>query len=286
VRFRGIEAEKANYSVGMMCRLLEVSRSGFYAWRKRPESRRRIRDRALTVRIRAVHAESRRTYGSPRITAELRDAGESVARKRVARLMREQGLIGRRRRRYVCTTNSAHSWPVAANVLARRFSVGKGAHGWVGDITYLATTQGWVYLAVLLDLASRAVVGWAIGDKADASLAIAALDMAVARRKPPSLHHSDRGTQYACDQYQLALRHHAIDCSMSRTGNCWDNAVAESFFSTLKAECVDGQVFGSLDQARAQIFDYVECFYNRRRRHSSLGYRSPAAYEREVLKAA
>ena len=286
MRFRCIAAEKANYPVRMMCRLLRVSHSGFYAWLKRAESARQIRDRALTVKIRAIHAENRQAYGSPRITAELRDDGEAVGRKRVARLMREQGLYGRRRRRYVCTTNSAHSWPVARNVLARRFTVGDAPPAWVGDITYLATAQGWAYLAVLLDLASRAVVGWAISHKPDASLATAALEMAAQRRKPPELHHSDRGTQYACDEYQAALRRHGIACSMSRVGNCWDNAVAESFFSTLKNECVRDQVYGSLAEARAAIFDYVECFYNRRRRHSSLGYRSPLSYEKEVMKTA
>ncbi|MCU1281317.1 MAG: Mobile element protein [bacterium] len=286
MRFRCIEAEKANYPVGMMCRVLKVSRSGFYAWRQRPESRRRIRDRALTVRIRAVHAQSRRTYGSPRITAELRDAGEAVARKRVARLMREEGLYGRRPRRFVRTTNSAHSSPVAANVLARRFAVGETKRVWVGDITYLATAQGWVYLAVLLDLASRAVVGWAVSDKIDVSVAAAALDMALQRSEPPDLHHTDRGIQYACDAYQRELEKHKIAGSMSRKGNCWDNAVAESFFSTLKTECVEHRVYASLADARAALFDYIESFYNRRRRHSSLGYRSPADYEREILKAA
>jgi putative transposase len=286
VRFRCIAAEKANYPVVMMCRVLEVSKSGFYAWLKRPESRRRIRDRALTVRIRAVYAEHRRKYGSPRITAEIRAGGEAVSRKRVARLMREQGLYGRRRRRFVQTTNSAHAWPVAPNTLARRFAVNEAPRAWVGDITYLATAQGWVYLAVLLDLSCRAVVGWALSDKPDGSLATAALEMAVRRRKPPELHHSDRGTQYACDDYQRALKRHRITCSMSRTGNCWDNAVAESFFSTLKSECVEGQVYASLTEARAAIFEYIECYYNRRRRHSALGYRSPAEYEREVLKAA
>jgi putative transposase len=285
VKFAWIEAEKAHFPVDMMCRCLGVSRSGFYAWRHRPESKRRIRDRVLSLRIRAVHAESRRTYGSPRITAELRSDGEAVSRKRVARLMREQGIFVRRRRRYVRTTQSMHDQP-ARNLLARQFAVGQRQSVWVGDVTYIATARGWVYLAVLLDLATRAVVGWSVSEKIDPASAIAALDMALRRRRAPTLHHSDRGLQYASAAYRAALAKHGIGCSMSRRANCWDNAVAESFFATLKRECIGQRMFTDAAETRATIFDYVETFYNRRRRHSSLGYRSPAEFEREVMKAA
>jgi putative transposase len=286
VRYEAIEAEKARYPVAMMCELLEVSASGFYAWQSRPESGRKQRDRELVALVQATFAESRWTYGSPRITAELRSLGERVARKRVARLMREQGIEARRRRRFVQTTNSDHDWPIAGNALNRDFSVGGEQRVWAADITYIATTEGWLYLAVVLDLRSRAVVGWAMEETLEASLALKALEMSIQRRGEPALHHSDRGVQYACDRYQAALEKHGIACSMSRTGNCWDNAVVESFFSTLKTECIGEQVYASRVEAKTAIFDYIECFYNRRRRHSSLGYRSPAEYEREVMKAA
>lgn len=286
MRYAAIAAQKAHFPVEMMCELLDVSPSGYYAWQKRPESRRAQRDRALSARIGVIHAESRRTYGSPRIAAELRASGEPVARKRVARLMREQGIAARRKRRFVQTTNSAHHWPIASNVLARQFTVAEPNSIWAADITYIATAQGWLYLAVVLDLATRGVVGWAMGESLATSLALEALEMAVFRRGPPKLHHSDRGTQYASDSYQLALQTHGIRSSMSRTGDCWDNAVVESFFSTLKTECVRDQIYVTRAAARTAIFDYIEAFYNRRRRHSSLGYRSPAEYEREVLRGA
>jgi putative transposase len=283
VKFRCVDAEKA-YPVEMMCRLLGVSRAGYYAWRHRRPSRRVERDQALSARIRSVFTESRRTYGSPRVTAELRASGEQVARKRVARLMRMEGLVARRRRRYVRTTDSRHDAPVPSNALDRRFSTETNA--WVADITYLSTFEGWVYLAVVLDLRTRAVVGWSMTQALDEGLALKALRMALDRHKAPQLHHSDRGAQYASLEYETLLAAHGFRRSMSRPGNCWDNAVAESFFSTLKTECTRGRRFVTRQAAKSTVFGYIEGFYNSRRRHSSLGYRSPAEYEREVTRAA
>ena len=286
MRFGAIAAEKANYPVELMCDVLEVSRSGFYAWQARRDSPRKQRDRELIALIQAAFSESRWTYGSPRITAEIRGLGERVAKKRVARLMQAMGIQARRRRAFVSTTDSAHHWPVADNTLDRRFTVGGDERIWATDITYIATAEGWLYLAIVLDLASRAIVGWSMDATLETALPLNALRMAVERRGPAKLHHSDRGTQYASDAYQLELQKHGIACSMSRVGNCWDNAVAESFFSTLKTECIAGRVYASHAEAKASVFDYIEVFYNRQRKHSSLGYRSPAEYEREVHRAA
>ncbi|MFP2962870.1 IS3 family transposase, partial [Myxococcus sp. 1LA] len=226
--------------------------------------------------------KSRGTYGSPRVHAELRAKGRRVSRKRVARLMGQQGLAARRTRRFVHTTDSRHTQPVASNVLARDFSADAPNRTWVTDITYVWTRQGWLYLAVVLDLFSRLVVGWAMGEFIDRHLVLGALDMALKRRRPPRglLHHSDRGSQYSSEDYQRALASRGIECSMSRKGNCWDNAVAESFFSTLKMELVHDADFATRDQARAALFEYIEVFYNRQRRHSTLGYVSPVEYER------
>ena len=284
MKFDAIEAEKANYSVALMCRVLEVSRAGYYASRGRPESDRAKANRQLSTKIHAVYETSRRTYGSPRVHLELRDGGHEAGRHRVARLMRREGLVARKKKRFRVTTQSNHSEPIARNVLARNFEVKKPNQVWVGDITYLPTADGWLYLAVLLDLHSRAVVGWAMSEYLDASLALAALRMALERRQPaPGLvHHSDRGVQYACEAYRGALAANGLVPSMSRKGNCWDNAPAESFFGTLKVELVGDRVFPSRAVARTEVFEYVEAFYNRTRRHSSLGYASPAEFERKT----
>jgi transposase InsO family protein len=277
VRFRFIEAEKANFSIAAMCRVLEVTRSGFYAWRHRGASARWLRDRHLLGKIRTSFYESRRTYGSPRVHRDLLDSGERVSRKRVARLMREQGLAGRRRRRFRCTTQSEHRHPVAENVLDRQFATGRKETWWVGDVTYIWTDEGWLYLAVLLDLATRQVVGWSMSARNDRRLVLRARESALERHDgaPPVGHHSDRGSTYASDEYRRLLAARGICCSMSRKGNCWDNAVPESFFSTLKVECVHRHPFPTRDAARAAVFDYIEVFYNRQRRHSALGYRTP-----------
>jgi putative transposase len=286
VRYAAILAEKARFPVEMMCELLEVSTSGFYAWQKRPESLRTQRDRDLGAMIEAAFVESRFTYGTPRMTAELRDLGEAVAKKRVARLMREKGIAGRKPRRFVVTTDSAHRFFVPINRLQRRFTVGGKERVWAADITYVPTQEGWLYLAVVLELNTRNVVGWATSSEIDSSLVIEALQMALGRSELPQMHHSDRGSQYASDAYQALLAKHRIEASMSRSGDCWDNAVVESFFATLKRECVHRVRFATRREATAQLFDYIECFYNRKRRHSALGFRSPNAYELEVLNPA
>ncbi len=281
MRFGFIQTEKALYPVRLLCRILDVSATGFYAWCRRGPSLRAQEDAALKVKIRAVHAASDKRYGSPRIHAELKADDHRVGRKRVARLMREEGLEGQRKRRFRVTTDSRHSLPVAANALNRDFSVSAPNKVWVTDITYIWTREGWMYLAAILDLFSRRVVGWSMDSYIDRTLALDALVMALKTRRPePGLvHHSDRGVQYACTAYQGQLRELGIICSMSRKGDCWDNAVAESFFSTIKAELIHRTDYVSRSQARASVFEYIEAFYNPRRRHSALGYLSPVEHE-------
>jgi transposase InsO family protein len=281
LRFRFIQTEKAIYPVRVLCRTLAVSCTGFYAWCRRGLSLRAQQDAALKVEIRAAHAASGKRYGSPRIHADLKAENQHVGRKRVARLMREEGLEGQRKRRFRVTTDSRHSHPVAANALNRNFTASAPNKIWVTDITYIWTREGWMYLAAILDLFSRRVVGWSMDSHIDRTLALDALAMALKTRRPEPglLHHSDRGVQYASLDYQSQLRDGGIICSMSRKGDCWDNAVAESFFSTLKAELVHRTDYVSRSQARASVFEYIEAFYNGRRRHSALGYVSPVEHE-------
>ena len=281
MRFRFVEAEKAHYPIRLMCRCLAVSRSGYYAWRKRPPSARVEQDTRLKVEIAASHAASRRTYGSPRILRDLREEGHGVSRKRVARLMRELGLEGRRKRRFRATTDSTHRFPVAPNILMRDFEVEAPNTAWVTDITYLATLEGWLYLAVILDLFSRKVVGYAMSERIDRALVLEALREALASRPGVRdlVHHSDRGSQYASHDYREALDQAGLMCSMSRRGNCWDNAVAESFFGTLKVELLYELPLQTGCATRNTVADYIENFYNVRRRHSSLDYRSPVEFE-------
>lgn len=282
MRFAFIEAEKACFPVAMMCRVLEVSRAGFYAWRRRPEAARVAEDRRLAVEVAAIYAESRQRYGSPRVHAELRSRGKATSRKRVAKSMRRQGLRARCKRRFRTTTDSAHEFPVAKNILKRNFEAAAPNRTWVTDITYIWTQEGWLYLAVILDLYSRRVVGWAMSERITRRLALDALSMALSRRQPPRglIHHSDRGSQYASRDYRRTLAANNVVCSMSRRGDCWDNAVAESFFSTIKIELVYETEWATRAEARTAIFEYLEVFYNGERRHSSLGYMSPAAFER------
>lgn len=283
MRFAFIAVEKAAFPIRLLCRTLGVSPGGFYAWQARPPARRVRADKRLGVEIAAIHAESRQRYGSPRIHAELRDRGCRTGRKRVARLMRVRGLAARRRRRFRVTTQSRHPFPVAPNVLARQFARAAPDQAWVTDITYIPTGEGWLYLAVILDLCSRFAVGWAMSERITDDLTLGALDMALARRRPAPglLHHSDRGSQYASGDYPRALAQHGIVCSMSRRGNCWDNAVAESFFATLKVELVHDAAWDTRAAARRELFEYLEPFYNGRRRHSALGYLSPRAFEQQ-----
>ena len=281
MRFSFIATEKACYPVALMCRVLQVSRSGYYAWRKRPAAERRRQDQRLTLEVAAIHAGSRGRYGSPRVHAELHQRGQRIARKRVARLMRAAGLRARERRRFRCTTDSGHAMAITGNLLARRFAMRAPNTGWVADITYLWTLEGWLYLAVVLDLFSRRVVGWSLSERLERGLALDALGMALAGRHPLSgmLHHSDRGSQYASQEYRQLLAAHGILSRMSRVGNCWDNAVAESFFATLKIELVYQTQWRTREEARSALFEYIELFYNRQRRHSTLGYLSPSEFE-------
>lgn len=281
MKFGFIQTEKATYPVRLLCRTLLVSSSGFYAWCRRGVSLKAQEDAALKVEIRAAHAASGKTYGSPRIYEDLKADGQHVGRKRVARLMQEEGIEGQRKRRFRVTTDSRHSHPIAANHLNRNFTASAPNKVWVTDITYIWTREGWMYLAAILDLFSRRVVGWSLDSCIDQTLALDALRMALRTRRPEPglLHHSDRGIQYAAGDYQKLLREHGIVCSMSRKGDCWDNAVAESFFSTLKAELVHRTDYVSRSHTRASVFEYIEAFYNGRRRHSALGYVSPVEHE-------
>jgi putative transposase len=258
-----------------------VSKAGYYAWRDRKPSARAKADAALCLRIGAIHRKSRGSYGSPSIHAELKADGISIARKRVARLMKLQQLCGKKRRRFRITTLSSHAYPVAANVVNRRFTAAAPNQCWVADISYFATREGWLYLAIVLDLFSRRVVGWSMSKWIDAALVIAALRMAVDQRKPQAglIVHTDRGSQYACNEYRAFLADHNIIPSMSRKGDCWDNAVAESFFATLKLELKPSRIWASRLEARTAIFEYIEGWYNRARRHSTIGHLSPAEFE-------
>ena len=267
----------ADFPVQVMCELLGVSRGGYYAWAGRAESARAADDRALATEIRAAYEASRGRYGSPRVHAELRARGRRIGRKRVARLMRGMGLAARRRRRFRRTTDSRHAFPIAPNLLERNFTAEAPDRVWLADLTYIWTAQGWLYLAAVLDLYTRRVVGWAMADHLRHELTLAALDMAIVRQRPaPGLvHHADRGVQYAAHGYRARLRRHGMVCSMSRKGDCWDNAPMESFFATLKGELVEAAEYDTRDEARADLFQYIEGFYNRRRLHSGLGYLTP-----------
>jgi putative transposase len=285
-KYQFVAAYASEYPVTVLCRVLGLARSGYYAWRKRPLSGRARQDQELTAQIRTIFSDSRQTYGSPRVHAELRTA-RPCSRKRVARLMRQAKLLARPRRRSVRTTDSKHAEPVAPNLLARAFTAPEPNRIWLADITYVATREGWLYLAVVLDLYARRVVGWSMQASLERSLPLAALEDAIRRRQPPPglLHHSDRGSQYASSDYQALLVSANMQCSMSRKGNCRDNAVMESFFATLKAE-LPVAVFPSHAAARLAIFDYIERFYNRRRLHSALGYCCPVDYEAQEVSSA
>jgi transposase InsO family protein len=287
VKFAFIETEKANWPVGALCDVLDVSRSGYYAWRGRPAPERAKVDARLAAEIKGAHTRSRGTYGSPRVHRELRGRGVRVGKKRIERLMREHGIAAKRKRRFRRTTDSNHPHPIAPNLLARRFDVELPNRAWVTDVTYVWTLEGWLYLAAILDLCSRRVVGWAASATNDRQLALEALRRAVASRKPATglVHHSDRGSPYASDDYRQGLARHGLVASMSRRGDCWDNAVAESFFATLKGELIDHEHYPTRTAAIASIGDYIDNFYNPVRRHSSLGYVSPIEFELILLKS-
>ena len=283
MKYQFIEQHKQEFPVIVMCRVLDVSESGFSAWRKRPACQRCREDAQLTQDIQQVFERHQGRYGSPRIYRELKDGGRKIARTRVARLMREADIRARRKRPRVLTTKRDATHPVAPNILHREFPATAPNTKWVTDITYIPTTARWLYLAVILDLSSRAVVGWSMSASCDETLAENALRMAVARRRPKAgfLHHSDRGCQYTSRAYQSQLAQLGAVVSMSRQGNCWDNAAMESFFGSLKEECVGNQLYSSHEQARRALFEYLEMYSNRQRMHSTLGYVSPFVYEQK-----
>lgn len=279
---RFIDAQKATYPISMLCRLVDVSRAGYYAWVHRGPSQRAQDDATLTEDIRAIHSTSRGTYGVPRIHARLREQGRRVSRKRVARLMQAADLRGCGRRRRVRTTVSDPQATPAPNLVARQFSVGDVNRLWITDLTYLWTAEGWLYLAALLDAHSRRVIGWAMAEHMRVELPLEALQMALRERRPRSgdlVHHSDRGSQYTAGAYQAVLAAHGIRCSMSRKGDCYDNAMAESFFATLKRELMPDEGWPTKVEARAAVFEWIAVYYNRQRHHSSLGYRTPLDFE-------
>jgi transposase InsO family protein len=269
-----------------MCHVLNVTRSGYYAWRARPVSARCSRRAEVLERIREVFDESRGTYGSPRVTPELKERGVDVCENTVAKYMRDDGLCVRPERRFVPrTTDSDHAHPIAPNVLDRDFAALSPNVKWASDLTYVWTDEGWLYLSVVIDLCSRRVIGWSMNETLKADGVIDALSSAIARRRPDAgtlLHHSDRGVQYACAAHRAMLAEHDVTVSMSRPGNCYDNAVVESFFGTLKTELVHRTRYRTRDEARASVFEWIECWYNRKRRHSSLGYVSPETFEAQL----
>ena len=281
MRYQFIAEHRHEYPMTLMCRVLEVSVSGYYAWCKRPPSQHSREDAHLAEQVKTIFQAKRMVYGSPRVHAELQALGIKCGRKRVARLMRERELCAQRPRHRTITTQSEPGALVAPNLLQRDFRADRPNTKWVADTSYLWTAEGWLYLAVVLDLFSRMVVGWSMAATQDATLVMQALRMAVARRRPQAglLHHSDRGSTYTSESYQVLLRQEGMRASMSRTADCYDNAAMESFFHSFKGECIDGQSFQTRAQARSSTFDYIETFYNRTRRHSTLHYRSPLAYE-------
>ena len=287
MKFAFIQAKKAQWPVAVQCEVFGVSCSGYYAWVRRPASPRAGEDATLIVEIKAAHKVGRGGHGSPRVHRELRAKGRRIGKKRVERRMREESIVGRKKRRFRRTTDSNHPHPIAPNVLERNFSVALPNTAWVADVTYVWTYEGWLYLAALLDLFSRRVVGWAASASNDRALALSALDRAIATRAPAAgiIHHSDRGSVYASSDYGDALTKLGAVKSMSRKGDCWDNAVAESFFATIKGEMIDHEAYPTLAAAIASIADYIDGFYNPYRRHSALDYVSPIEFELKFMSA-
>ena len=282
MRYRFIQAHGQEFPTRLMCRVLEVSAGGYYRWRDRPASARQARDEALAREIKSIHREVKARYGSPRIHAELVARGHACCVNTVAKLMSRAGVAAKTKRKFRCTTDSNHDRPIAENAVDRQFAPKAANQVWAADITYIPTREGWLYLAAVEDLYSRQIVGWSMGDRIDSRLVVDALEMAVSRRLPGEglVAHSDRGSQYASEHYQRILAGQGITCSMSRRANCWDNAPMESFFASLKKELVHDEDYATRAEARSSLFEYIEVFYNRVRRHSTLGYVSPVEYER------
>jgi putative transposase len=282
MRFQLIEAAKEDFPVQRLCQVLDVSQSGYFAWRSRPAGPRQREDLVLVAHLRSAFTRSKGTYGSPRMTRELQDAGLPVGRRRTARLMRENGLKARQKRPFKRTTDSHHAFPIAPNLIEQNFSAERPNQKWNADISYVWTREGWLYVAVVLDLFARRVVGWAVRDRLHKELALEALRKALAIRRPGQglIHHSDRGSQYCSPAYQAELKRHDAQISMSARGNCYDNAVVETFFKTLKSELVWRTVFQTRAEATEAIARYIDGFYNPIRRHSTLDFVSPAQFER------
>jgi putative transposase len=282
VKFAFIKEHLSAFPVERVCEILDVSRSGYYDWKDRPQSSVAGRRDELAGKIKEIHKDNRGVYGSPRIFEALKAQGEKVCQNTVAKIMREHEIQAKTKKKFVPrTTDSLHDQPVAGNLLDRQFESELPNHKWAADITYIPTGEGWLYLAGVIDLCSRKIVGWSMADHMRSDLVQDALEMGIARRQPGEglLHHSDRGSQYAGEDYQHLLQRHGMVCSMSGKGDCWDNAVMESFWATLKTELVHHEHYATRDQARQSIFEYIEIFYNRKRLHSSLGYKSPEAFE-------
>jgi putative transposase len=284
MRFRFIDQAKKEFPASRLCRLMDVSQSGYFAWKERSASCRQRDDLIMLAHVRSAYSLSNETYGSPRMTRELQDQGFAVGRRRIARLMRENGMHARQKRRFKRTTDSHHAFPVAPNILAQNFVATAPNQKWGVDISYIWTREGWLYLAVVIDLFARRVVGWAVSDRLHRRLAIQALEKAIMMRRPPPglVHHSDRGSQYCSLDYQAMLKANGITISMSGKGNCYDNAMVETFFKTLKSELIWRTTFQTRHDAEIAIARYIEGFYNPVRRHSSLDYLSPAQFERMV----
>ena len=282
-----MDQHSSTHGVQKMCRVIGASRSGYYRWKIQPQSKRQQENEKILIEIKESHKNSRRAYGSPRITVELQAKGMKCGENRVAMLMKIHGIVGKATKKFKATTNSKHALPVAENLLKQNFAAEKPNTAWVSDITYVWTSEGWLYLAVILDLFSRQVVGWAMSDRLTSGVVVKALYQAIGRRPPSSgcILHSDRGIQYASTDFRDVLSAYGFIQSMSRKGNCYDNAVAESFFHTLKTEHVYDYRYETRAEARQSIFDYIEMFYNRQRRHSALGYQSPVSFELEAMAA-
>jgi transposase InsO family protein len=282
VKFAFIKEHLGSYPLPIVCRVLQVSRSGYYAWRDRPQSPRAKRRCELAEKVRTAHQDNRQVYGSPRVHRVLVAAGEQICENTVAKVMQQEQIRAKTKRKFVPrTTDSCHEQAVADNVLDRQFAADLPDRKWAADITYIPTDEGWLYLAGVIDLCSRKVVGWSMADHMQTELVSDALSMAIARRAPEPglLHHSDRGVQYASDDYQHLLQSHGMEASMSGKGDCWDNACMESFWATLKTELVNHERYATQEEARASIFEYIEVFYNRQRLHSAIGYLSPEMFE-------
>jgi len=283
MRYRFIQTHKDQFHIWIMCRIFGVSRSGYYSWLNRPLSDRAQSNEKLLVTIKSVHKKSKKTYGSPRIHSQLIKDGIICSRGRVARLMRNAGICAIQKRKFVVTTDSKHDLPVFENLLNRQFNIDMLNTVWTADITYIPTGEGWLYLSAVMDLCSKGIAGWSMDNRMKTDLVSNALMMAYGRRNPSIglLHHSDRGSQYASEDYQKLLKGYGMQASMSRKGDCWDNAPMESFFHTLKTELTHHKIYQTHEEARRDIFEYIEVFYNRQRLHSSLGYKSPMEFESE-----